>query len=653
MRKFAFSVTHLAVLCWLLLALPLLSVVAAPSSAFAQTNRFHMDEYNADITINQDGSLDVTETLVYVYDQGSFRRGLREISLGRVDSITNVRLEEVTNGAVDPYRETSFNEEDEADFGVPGTFGTKREGNLLRIRWVYDRTSNASRTFHLSYHANGAIRVYSDRDEFDWFPVPQDWGGQIYSSRVQLNLPSGVDANNLSRLASEPQSAEVSKSGNTVTWSTNNVDNGFEVGAQIPKGILQATTPAWQNAVDAEEKSREEFKRIKPLLDVGLLLASVLILVLGILWNMRRWYKAGRDKQVKLLSDYITEPPSDLPPGLVGTLLDESADVRDVIATVVDMGRKGNLTIRESEQGGLFSSKDFEYTQTGNKVQYQFEEMVMNSFFKHGNPVNLSDLKNTFYSDLPPIYNQMYQSLVGLKYFPENPQGVRTRNRVLGIFLLIAGGALAFVGITFADVFTPFLAVPGVALGIVGLVTLGMAGIMPRKTDMGSEQAEKWRAFSRYLQQMQKYTNVQAAADKFQQYLPYAVALGVERELTHQFNSVPSAMPTYYAPYGYYPGYYPVGTGAGGERSMGSPMGGGGSGGGMPSLDPGQAMQGMSDSFAGAMQGMSDSFASMVNSASSALVSQPQSSGSSGGGWGGGGGSFGGGGGGGGGGGAD
>ncbi|MEO6457979.1 MAG: hypothetical protein ABIO92_06860, partial [Chloroflexia bacterium] len=255
---------------------------------------------------------------------------------------------------------------------------------------------------------------------------------------------------------------------------------------------------------------------------------------------------------------------------------------------------------------------------------------------------------------LPPIYAQMYQSLVGLKYFPENPQAVRSRNRALGVLLLILGGATVFAGIFFGDVFTFLLTFPGVALGIVGFVTFGMAGVMPRKTDMGSEQAEKWRAFSRYLQQMQRYTDVQAASNKFQEYLPYAVALGIERDLTRQFNSVPSAMPTYYAPYGYYPGYFPGGAGAGGQQSAGGPDMGGGSGGGMPSLDPGQAMQGMSDSFAGAMQGMSDSFTSMVNSASSALVSQPQSTGSSGGGgWGGGGGSFGGGGGGGGGGGAD
>src|SRR5438445_3793614 len=115
-----------------------------------------------------------------------------------------------------------------------------------------------------------------------------------------------------------------------------------------------------------------------------------------------RWYTKGRDKPVKLLSDYITAPPSDLPPGLVGTLLDETADVRDVIATVVDQGRKGNLTMQETESGGiggLSKSKDFQYTQVGNKVDYRFEEMALNAIFTHGNPVLLSELKNTFYTE--------------------------------------------------------------------------------------------------------------------------------------------------------------------------------------------------------------------------------------------------------------
>ena len=251
---------------------------------------------------------------------------------------------------------------------------------------------------------------------------------------------------------------------------------------------------------------------------------------------------------------------------------------------------------------------------------------------------------------LPPIYSEMYSELVGLKYFPDSPQSMRGRNIMVGVFLIVLSAAAAFAALMVFD-YLPLLILIPMAIFLTGLIRLVTAGSMVRKTDFGAEEAEKWRAFGRYLEQIQRYTDVQAAAGKFQQYLPYAVAMGIERQLIGQFNSVPAAMPPWYAPYGYNPVFYPYATGS----SVGGGQTGGGSGGGaaMPNLDPGAAMQGMSDSLASAMNSMSDSFTSMVNSASSALTSAPQSSGGSSGGWGGGGGSFGGGGGGGGGGGAD
>jgi uncharacterized membrane protein len=485
------------------------------------------------------------------------------------------------------------------------------------------------------------MRVYDDRDEFDWYAVPPDWQSPIDSSRVEVVLPEGTDTSGFTT-ASVPGDATVSKEGNSVVFTTNNdLDGRFEVGVQVPKGILSPTKAGWQ--------ARED---LRPLFDFGVLVLSLLIGVGGVLFVIRRWYKYGRDKPVKLFSDYVAEPPSNLPPGLVGTLLDESADVRDVIATVVDQARKGNLTIQETRsQGFLTQSKDFEYRKLGGKVEYRFEEMLLDAVFGGKDVTKLSDLKNTFYTKLPPIYDEMYKSLVALKYFPENPKAVRNRNMGSGCGIAFLGGLILFGSFALAPSFTVMLPLLGVAVGLVGLVWVFTSTAMPRKTDFGADETAKWRAFSNYLQQIQKYTDVQAAADKFQQYLPYAVALGIERQLINQFNNVPAAMPPYYAPYGWHPyGYYPVGTGGPGQQQAG-----GANAGPMPSFDPGGAMQGMSDSLGGAMQGMADSFTTMVNSASSALTSSPSSSSSGGGGsWGGGGGgSFGGGGGGGGGGGAD
>jgi uncharacterized membrane protein len=219
--------------------------------------------------------------------------------------------------------------------------------------------------------------------------------------------------------------------------------------------------------------------------------------------------------------------------------------------------------------------------------------------------------------------------------------------------LLVLAGLIFGAALVFGGTISNLIWLLPVAVAIVAIAWLATAGAMPRKTDQGAEEAAKWRAFGRYLQDMQRYTNVQAAADKFQQYLPYAVAMGIDRALIRQFENVPAAMPPYFSPYGYAPVYipYPVGGGGGygtggSIAGQGGPVGGPG-GGPAPQFDPAGAMQGMSNSLSGAMQSMSDSFTQMVNSASNVLTSQPQSSGSSGGGgsWGGGGGSFGGGGG--------
>jgi hypothetical protein len=280
----------------------------------------------------------------------------------------------------------------------------------------------------------------------------------------------------------------------------------------------------------------------------------------------------------------------------------------------------------------------------------------MNAVFKKGQNVSLSDLKNEFYTSLPGINQAMYNELVRLKYFPENPATVRSRSQGLGCLILVLGIIAGVLWFMFGETISAMILIPALALGAVGIVGFMLSGAMPRKTDFGAEEAEKWRAFKRYLQQIRSYTNVQEAADRFQKYLPYAVAMGVDREFTRQFESVPAAMPAWYVPYGYVP-YIPY-VGGGGAQSAGSGQMVGGGGVGGAGFDPGGAMQGMSNSLSGAMQGLSDSFTSMVNSASSAFTSQPSSSGSSGGfggggGWGGGGGGFGGGGGGGGGGGAD
>src|SRR5262249_49325410 len=151
---------------------------------------------------------------------------------------------------------------------------------------------------------------------------------------------------------------------------------------------------------------------------------------------------------------------------------DEKADVRDVIATILDLGRKGLLRIEQIKTpAGPFGGQhdDFQYTLLKRETQYPHEQRLLDALFTGTNgQVRLSDLKNRFYSSLPPIRNAMYQALVDLKYFPRRPDQTRNGNVALaiGFFILVA---LAFVPcFLWADL------APGLFLIPVGLAIAGI-----------------------------------------------------------------------------------------------------------------------------------------------------------------------------------
>jgi hypothetical protein len=173
-----------------------------------------------------------------------------------------------------------------------------------------------------------------------------------------------------------------------------------------------------------------------------------------------------------------------------------------------------------------------------------------------------------------------------------------------------------------------------------GLMIVGRH--MPRKTPQGAEEAAKWLAFKRYLQTIEKHGDLEAAKDKFEEFLPYAVAFGLERRLINQFAAVDAPAPSWWGPV-FLPGHgYGYGGGVAGQSigEAGGPPGTlAGEGGKTPSL------AGMSEGIGTSLASMSAGLGAMLSSASTVLTSTPPSSSSSGGGGGWSGGGFGGGGG--------
>lgn len=580
------------------LFIPLLLLILFSQSTVHAQRTFYWDSYDVDIELREDGSLDITEHQTIVFAGGEFTYGFATIPRNRLDDINNISVRE---------GDTVFREESGE---APYTFRTIDYGDEIEINWYFP-PSQGEHTYTFSYTVEGAVRVEEGGSQVFWMAIPADVPGRIESSTVTMRVPDGVTIGSAIALVNGSEvsadSYEVGEDGRTAIFSYGNLGQGdtFETGVRFPTGQLDLGIPDWQRR-----------EAINDAIGLTVLVISILMLVGLPIIVLAIWYTRGRDPDVGKIAEFLESPPDDLPPAVAGSLIDEKADMSDIISTVVDLAKRGYLTIHEDK-------KDHEYrlTDKGWEDVQPFEKRLIRAIFGNKQERKLSDLRYKFANKLPSIRKDLYDEMVTRGFFNRSPESVRTGYRALGIL----GGVLGLfgfiiIGAAFEGIATATC--PGLALIPAALLLIYTATHMPRKTVAGAESAARWEAFKNYLRNIEKYTDLQEAGAIFEQYLPYAVAFGLERSWIRKFQAVPTASPPiWYDPYPRHGRY-----GRRGGSVIGFPSGGGvSSGGGRPSLE------GMADGMSGGLENMSQGLTRMLNSTSTIMQSQKSSNSGSGG----------------------
>jgi hypothetical protein len=112
---------------------------------------------------------------------------------------------------------------------------------------------------------------------------------------------------------------------------------------------------------------------------------------------------------------------------------------------------------------------------------------------------------------------------------------------------MVAGAiALGFLSVGALFRYTDLGIVPFVAVAVIGVVVMLVAKAMPKKSAKGAETAAKWRAFKRYLDDIEQYEQVGEATEIFNRYLPYAIAFGIERGFVTKFAAVGADAPEWF-----------------------------------------------------------------------------------------------------------
>jgi len=279
------------------------------------------------------------------------------------------------------------------------------------------------------------------------------------------------------------------------------------------------------------------------------------------------WWTTGRDPRVRPIAAQY-EPPAQLTPSEVGTLVDNSADMRDITSAIVDLAVRGYLVIEEhttDHMMGLWKDKDYNFILKKERAEWSalkpHEQQLLDGIFNvgtAGESVSMSSLHNQFYKSLPAIKNRIFDSLVSQGYYRRRPDSVRSAYLAAGLivgFLAIWGGS----GIARS------LGMPGLPFIIAGIlsamVICGFGWFMPARTISGTRTLEGVLGFEDFLAHVEsdRFNRMIKTPEMFEKFLPFAMALGVEKNWSRAFQNIYTQPPSWYQGGGYGPQFYPYG----------------------------------------------------------------------------------------------
>jgi hypothetical protein len=497
---------------------------AAPEESIAS--------YQTQVAVQADGRMRVTETITYDFGSADKHGIFRKVP-------ARFRYDDA-HDRIYPIDDLTAT----MDGGSVRLDRSSKEGYQIFKIGDPDRTVTGRHTYVIGYTVRGALNHFSDHEELYWNVVGDEWPVPISAASATVTGPAAIEriecfaGPNGSRLGCAEKLIE----GTTATFrhSSLGVNEGLSVVVAFPSGSVHSTGP-----VLADRHDLTAAFRVTPVtgsLALGLALVG-LAGALGVGWFV------GRDRRyLGTLPGLVPEPgepaierrrplfgappvsvefvpPENVLPGQVGTIIDERANVIDVTATIIDFAVRRHLHITELPREGKWDSQDWELTKLtdGDPQFLPYERTLFDALFNDRDRVRLSELKNTFATDLGRVQAQLYADMVSRGWYRLSPATTRRAARALA-FVAVA----ISVGLTVLLVRYTHLALLGIGLVLGALALLAVAGKFPARTGRGSAILSRIQGFRLYIATAEaEQLKFQEREQIFSRYLPYAMVFGL------------------------------------------------------------------------------------------------------------------------------
>jgi len=513
-----------AALATVLATLGLMVAMAFP--AYAASDQ--IDSFLIDYAVQPSGVVKVRETITYRFGTDSGRHGIERYFIVRepyddttdaVYTLTNIKISSPDRSVPTQWRR----DDSEAKNG-------REVQARLRIGDPDRTISQATATYVIAYDLTGAMRTFSDYDEFYWDATGLDWSATMADVKITATVPGGVQDTTCtygSAQSTSRCSARVVNGKAEFTQSGLAAGQGVTIGTKIASGLVTDNRPHLEP--DGSKLTATE--------RLGLIVAGILGAVLtigsplvGFLW----WRKNGRDQRYAGLAPGtaplagqpahivpndpdlpipVAFSPPKIPVAEAGLLVDGQVDTRETAATIIDLAVRGAMRIQNDDSRVLVTLLD------PSVASAPHEMVLLTAIFGGASPGAVKDLSAQ--GSMATAHDRMRTSVrnqvTSRGWFRKVPSAAGAGNIGFGAVVLIGMGAFA-LGSVVLLLLIPLLPI---------LITVAVLRIKLRRgqrTAEGRAITDQVEGFRTYLATAEaNQLQFEEGEDIFSRYLPWAI----------------------------------------------------------------------------------------------------------------------------------
>ena len=350
----------------------------APATAQAK-EAFDIIYHNVDITVNEDGTFNVVEEMQVHFN--ARRHGIYVNIPSEYHMNWEVDGEEVCKYYKFPVTNVRVLSGHEREIGHYDSFTRIKFGSA-------DRYAKTTETYKWSYTINTRDLDLGGVQMVFMNIITNGWDTTTDATTFNLYLPKNFDASKI--YTSTPHGEMLQGAGEldgvNITVSGNRITGTCSTQIQSNEGItIQVLL----------DEGYFDFPDINHYGIIGLIAGLLFTLIVSVIHALY-----GRDKEVIQTVEFHV--PGGMTSAEVGTVIDEEVNDRDVISLLLDWGRRGIITIHETQKD-LILEKRSELEDSARN----YERTMYNRLFNNRNKVALSKLKYKFYSTMNQVKNQI------------------------------------------------------------------------------------------------------------------------------------------------------------------------------------------------------------------------------------------------------